>query len=171
MTGVRGTVSAVFWLGHWRGSMPTRRATRKITLVLIGSAASLTACGPSSTPTYQRDHYVSVEDCAADWGKPEACEPAQGNPLTGSADSSVSGGTSGNSYFYRGPIYSTGYRNDAQSAWRETARAEGRPVSGLAPSDRSVARSGPARDSSSRVGRATARSGFGSSSRSFSSGG
>jgi hypothetical protein len=147
--------------------VPVRRASRNITLVLIGSAASLAACSPDIEPSYQRDHYASVEDCAADWGRPESCEPAAGSALN-------QGGT-GSGYYYRGPIYSSGFRNNAQAAAREQARSEGRAISNLAPSDRSVARSGPTTRSSTSSGGMrssgpTARGGFGSSSRSFSSG-
>lgn len=149
-----------------------RRASRRITLVLIGSAAALAACAPDAPPTYQRDHYLSLQDCEADWGRPEACEPASGNALAANGGGgSASGGTGGGGgYYFRGPIYSTGYRNDAQTAWREMARADGRPVASLAPSDRSVARSGPA-SRPVASGSSTSRGGFGSSARSFSSGG
>lgn len=154
-----------------RSPVPVRRASRSITLVLIGSAASLAACSPDIEPSYQRDHYASIEDCAADWGRPESCEPAAGSALSQGG----TGGGTGGGYYYRGPIYSSGYRNNAQAAAREQARSEGRAISNLAPSDRSVARSGPATRSSTSSGvrgsSPTARGGFGSSSRSFSSGG
>lgn len=140
--------------------MPVRRASRNITLVLIG-ASGLAGCAPDVEPSYQRDHYASIQDCAADWGQPESCEPAAGDARSGS----------GSGYYYRGPIYSSGYRNDAQIAAREQARAGGGAIASLAPSDRSVARSGPAGSGPRASSGGTSRSGFGSSSRSFSSAG
>lgn len=139
-----------------------RRASRNITLVLMGSAA-LGACGPSVAPAYQRDLYTSVQDCAADWGRPESCEPASGSVGGGTGGSGGGGG----GYHYRGPYYSTNYRDDAQRAERERARSEGHLVSDTAPSDRSVARLGPGGTHVEASG--TTRRGFGTSSRSFSS--
>ncbi len=134
--------------------MVVRRASRRITLVLIGSAASLAACGPDPMPAYQRDLYASKEDCVADWGRPESCDSAPGT-------SAGSGG-----YHYRGPIYPTSYRDDAQRAERERARSEGH-MADTSPSDRSVARQGPGGTPVDASG--TARRGFGSSGRSLGS--
>jgi len=89
------------------------RRSRTITLVLIGSA-TLSACAPEVAPNYQRDHYTSIEECAADWGRPQDCEPSPGSPYGG-----------GSGYFFRGPMYMPGFRDDAQFAAREQARQEG----------------------------------------------
>ncbi len=77
------------------------------------------------------------------------------------------GGGGGGGYHYRGPYYSTNYRDDAQRAERERARSEGRVVSDATPSDRSVARLGPGGTQVDASG--SMRRGFGTSSRSFSS--
>ncbi len=127
------------------------RRSRTITLVLIGSA-TLSACAPEVAPNYQRDHYTSIEECAADWGRPQDCEPSPGSPYGG-----------GSGYFFRGPMYMPGFRDDAQFAAREQARQEGVAMADARPSNRAVGTSG------SRSG-STQRGGFGSSSR-FSSGG
>src|SRR5258706_12489558 len=127
------------------------RRSRTITLVLIGSA-TLSACAPEVAPNYQRDHYTSIEECAADWGRPQDCEPSPGSPYGG-----------GSGYFFRGPMYMPGFRDDAQFAAREQARQEGVAIADGRPSKRAVGTSG------SRSG-STQRGGFGSSSR-FSSGG
>lgn len=122
-----------------------RRASKHISLVLIGSASLLGGCGPAPQERALRDHYGSVEDCAADWGRPENCEPAYA-------------GSSGGGYIFRGPAYHGAYRNDAQD---EARRQAGK--AGLAPSDRSISRvAAPA---------GTARGGFGSSARGYSSSG
>jgi uncharacterized protein YgiB involved in biofilm formation len=118
-----------------------RRASARITLVLIGSAAAA-GCAPSDPPQ-MRDHYASAEECAVDWGAPEYCERSE--------DTSRGGGY----YFWRGPTYIRGTRDQLQQNIRGFA---GKP--GMAPTDRSIARSSaPA---------ATSRGGFGSSSRGFS---
>ena len=127
------------------------RRSRTITLVLIGSA-TLSACAPEVAPNYQRDHYTSIEECAADWGRPQDCEPSPGSPYGG-----------GSGYFFRGPMYMPGFRDDAQFAAREQARQEGVAIADGRLSNRAVGTSG------SRSG-STQRGGFGSSSR-FSSGG
>lgn len=126
--------------------MTRRRASRNITLVLIGTAA-LAGCG-QDTPKMARDHYASLDDCAADWGRPEHCDRVQ------------SSGYPGGAYVFRGPAYALADRNGARrQAFDESQRA-GR--AGLAD---------PARQGRS-IGTAiepTARGGFGSRARSFSS--
>lgn len=117
------------------------RASARITLVLIGSVAAA-GCAPDP-PASLRDHYASAEECAVDWGAPEHCERTE--------DSTRGGGV----FFWRGPTYLPGTRGQLQQNLRGFA---GKP--GLAPTDRSIARStAPA---------PTARGGFGSSARGFS---
>ena len=129
-------------------AMMRRRSSRQITLVLIGTAA-LASCSQQETTT-TRDQYASLEDCAADWGRPEHCEPVR--------SSGVPGGL-----LFWGLPYAAGLRNQVQTGALNDAR-----------------RSGSAFVDPSRQGRAigkatvpapTARGGFGSSSRSYSAGG
>ena len=61
-----------------------------------------------------QDNYRSLEDCQADWGRPEWCERV--------ADSRSRSG-----FAYRGPSYSAGSRASAQS------QAGGHPGSGGSP--------------------------------------
>lgn len=134
-----------------------RRASKHISLVLIGSASLLAGCSPAPEDRLLRDHYGSVEDCAADWGRPENCEPAYAS----NSGSSTGGGYGG--YIFRGPPYYGAYRNDAQAEARQYSGK-----AGLAPSDRSISRvTAPGGTSLS----GTSRSGFGSSARSYSSSG
>jgi uncharacterized protein YgiB involved in biofilm formation len=122
-----------------------RRSSKHISLVLIGSASLLGGCSPAPHDEVLRDHYGSVEDCAADWGRPENCEPAYASSGSGA-------------YIFRGPPYYGTFRGRAQAEARQNAG-----VSSLAPSDRSISRvTAPA---------GTARGGFGSSARSYSSSG
>lgn len=131
-----------------------RRSSRSITLVLIGAAA-LQGCSPATeTQPVSRDDYQSLEDCAADWGRPEHCERQQVSTNAGS------------STYWRGPTYFANDRWGAQRQARDQAARTGAP-SQLAdgPSNRSIGTTTATRPSSSP----TARGGFGSSSRSFSS--
>lgn len=60
-----------------RSSDRRRLRSRHLTLVLISAAvaAGMTGCGRlESGGTTQRDVYTSIEDCQADWGRPEDCE-------------------------------------------------------------------------------------------------
>jgi hypothetical protein len=100
--------------------MPTRRSSQRIFLVLIGTAA-LPACSPSAPPAVH-DRYASLEDCTADWGRPEACErePTAAAPTAGGG-----GQWSGRSYVFRGPDYRAGDRAPAQYEARDEARRFG----------------------------------------------
>ncbi len=91
-----------------------RRASRNISLVLIGTAA-LAGCArnePPAVPT-ARDNYLNLADCAADWGRPESCERQE---LTTNA---------GNTVFFRGPTYFPDDRTGAQRQARDEARRAG----------------------------------------------
>ena len=127
--------------------MKTRRSSRQITLVLIGTAA-LASCSQQPT-TSTRDQYASLEDCAADWGRPEHCEPVR--------SSSVPGG-----FLFWGLPYAAGLRDSARANALNEARRAG---SAFDPS-----RQGRAIGKATVPG-PTARGGFGSSSRSYSAGG
>jgi hypothetical protein len=61
--------------------MSRRRSSTQITLVLIGTV-TLAGCSQQSAPA-ARDHYASLEDCAADWGRPESCERVQSSGYPG----------------------------------------------------------------------------------------
>lgn len=122
--------------------MIRRRSSTQITLVLIGTA-TLVGCGQQSTPA-TRDHYASLEDCAADWGRPESCERVQSSGHPG--------------FMFWGPLYAAGARNNALNDARRSAN----------PNFVDPARQGRAIGSSTAP---TSRGGFGSSSRSYTSGG
>ena len=122
--------------------MARRRSSAQITLVLIGTAAFV-GCSQEST-SMQRDQYASLEDCAADWGRPESCERVQ--------TSGIPGGL-----LFWGPAYALSARNNALNDARR----------GASPNFADRARQGRAIGSSPAP---TSRGGFGSSSRSFSSG-
>ena len=123
--------------------MPRRRSSASITLVLIGTV-TLAGCSQQSTPK-ARDQYASLEDCAADWGRPESCERVQ--------SSGVPGG-----FLFWGPLYAASARNNALSDARRSAN----------PNFADPTRQGRAIGSTTAP---TARGGFGSSSRSYTSGG
>ncbi len=125
--------------------MGRRRASRNITLVLIGTAA-LAGCGQEQQ--LARDHYASLEDCAADWGRPEQCDRVQSPAYPGAA------------YIFRGPLYGVNRRDTARNeAWTDADRAG---QSGF------VDRSRQGRSIGTSI-EPTSRGGFGSRSRSFSS--
>lgn len=132
-----------------------RRASAHVTLVLIGAAA-LTACSSEPETPRARDTYLSQDDCAADWGRPEYCEQQQ---VTTSA---------GHSTYWHGPTYYVPYRDTAQAEARNEARRTGfAPSDGTSgPSNRAIGRTNVSSSSTT-----TARGGFGSSARGFSSGG
>jgi uncharacterized protein YgiB involved in biofilm formation len=56
-----------------------RRASRSITLVLIGTAA-LYGCGEETT---RHDVYRTRADCLQDWNQDNKCEPVRSGPHTG----------------------------------------------------------------------------------------
>ena len=125
--------------------MHRRRASRNITLVLIGTAA-MAGCGPSQKMA--RDHYATLEDCAADWGRPEACDRVQ------------SSGYPGGGYIFRGPPYVFDSRDAARRDVLTDAARAGR--ASLVDPSRQGRSIGTTIES-------TARGGFGSSARSYSS--
>jgi hypothetical protein len=138
------------------GRTMTRRASARVTLVLIGAAA-LQGCGTEPDPGPRaQDTYLSLEDCAADWGRPEYCDRQQ--VTTGA----------GTSTYYHGPAYYPAYRDSAQAEARDAARRSGSSLAANSPSNRSIGRTTLSAPSSSSGG--TARGGFGSSARSFSGG-
>ena len=123
--------------------MPGRRSSASITLVLIGTV-TLVGCSEQSTPS-TRDQYASMEDCAADWGRPESCERVQSSGYPGG-------------FLFWGPLYAANARNNALNDARRSAN----------PNFVDPARQGRAIGSSTAP---TSRGGFGSSSRSYTSGG
>lgn len=143
-----------------------RRASAKVTLVLIGAAA-LTACGSEPETPRARDTYASLDECAADWGRPDNCEQQVINT------------NAGRSTYFHGPVYYAPFRDTAQQEARDEARRTGGGYYGGGggggsafaqndgPSNRSIGRSTVAPSASTT----TARGGFGSSARGFSSGG
>jgi hypothetical protein len=88
----------------------------QLRLVLLGSAAALAACQPS-TPPYStqpeqltRAGYTTREACAREWGGDDQCEEAGGyvNSATSSGGGGGSGGSGGARYW--GPYYSSSGR-------------------------------------------------------------
>jgi uncharacterized protein YgiB involved in biofilm formation len=125
--------------------MRRRRSSVHISLVLIGGA--LAGCGPEA-PRFARDHYATLEDCAADWGRPDQCDRVQ------------SSGYPGGAFVFRGPPYPLNAREEARRAALAEAQRAGRGAD-------------PARQGRS-IGQAlepTTRGGFGASARSYSAGG
>lgn len=122
------------------------RASRNITLVLIGTAA-FSGC-EQRPPTMARDHYASIEDCAADWGRPERCDRVQ------------SSGYPGGGYIFRGPAYGVDSRGAARQEAIDEAQRTGR--SALVDPTRQGRSIGSALEP-------TSRGGFGARSRSYSS--
>ncbi|HEX5639636.1 MAG TPA: hypothetical protein VFX81_07535 [Burkholderiaceae bacterium] len=128
--------------------MKRRRASTRITLVLIGTAA-LAAC-EQPPQKMARDHYATAEDCAADWGRPESCDRVQ------------SSGYPGGAFIFRGPPYAVDARESVRAQALGEAGRGGRP-----------ALIDPSRQGRS-IGTAiepTARGGFGARSRAYSSSG
>ncbi len=125
--------------------MSRRRSSREITLVLIGTA--LASCSQQPA-TQTRDQYASLEDCAADWGRPEHCEPVR--------SSGVPGG-----FLFWGLPYAAGLRDQARVSALNDAQRSGALVD-QSRQGRAIGRT--------TVPAPTARGGFGSSSRSFSAG-
>jgi uncharacterized protein YgiB involved in biofilm formation len=76
--------------------MPQRKASVRVTLVLIGAA--LAGCDSPSEEVMRRDIYANLEDCAKDWGRPEFCEQQ-------AATTSSSSGATRTGYHYYGPWY------------------------------------------------------------------
>jgi uncharacterized protein YgiB involved in biofilm formation len=126
--------------------MTRRRAPNHITLVLIGAAA-LAGCSQEA-PKMARDHYATLEDCAADWGRPENCDRVQ------------SSGYGAVPFIFRGPAYAMNSRPAARGEAIEEAQRAGR--SGLVDPSRQGRAIGSAMEP-------TARGGFGTRSRSYSS--
>jgi len=78
--------------------MPRRKASLRVTLVLIGAAAAA-GCDSSPDQMMRRDVYANLEDCAKDWGRPEVCEQQRAAATSGSHSAS------GTTYRYYGPWY------------------------------------------------------------------
>lgn len=85
-----------------------RRRSTRITLVLLGTAAALSACGDSDDGS-RRDLYASKRDCVQDWGDETKCGAAP-------AGTTSSRPHTGGGYFW-GPTYTTsGSRAGASSS-------------------------------------------------------
>jgi uncharacterized protein YgiB involved in biofilm formation len=97
-------------------AMSRRRRSQRIALVLIGTVA-LPACTPGG-PRVVHDQYTSLEDCSADWGRPEVCDRQEQTGL-------VAGNFGGPRILFRGPDYVADDRMGAQYQAREQARALG----------------------------------------------
>lgn len=86
---------------------------------------------PKPPPSFLRDHYVKLEDCAHDWGSAQKCRSVP----AGSPEARA-----GANFF--GPIYAKGYREETQAQLRREAMQGGyAPNVADEASDRSTARS------------------------------
>lgn len=104
-----------------------RLRSRHLTLVLISAAvaAGMTGCGRlESGSATQRDVYASMEDCQADWGRPDDCEMVdEGRSATGRK-------------VWYGPRYSsrthtsTGYSTTPRSGSRSKGTVSSTPTRG-----------------------------------------
>ena len=86
---------------------------------------------PKSPPSFLRDHYVKLEDCAHDWGSVQKCRSVP----AGSPEQRA-----GANFF--GPTYARGYREETQAQLRREAMQGGyAPNVADEASDRSTAKS------------------------------
>jgi len=86
---------------------------------------------PPKTPSFLRDHYLKLDDCAYDWGGAQKCRSVPAGSAAQQAGAN----------FY-GPIYAKGYREETQAQLRREAIAGGYAAKvGEEASDRSSARS------------------------------
>jgi uncharacterized protein YgiB involved in biofilm formation len=103
-----------------------RRASARITLVLIG-AASIQACGDAPQEAMQRDLYDSRAKCVQDWGDERKCEPASDGRNRG---------------YYYGPAYSGGRSAGYAPGGTEADASRAVPKGANAVGSHRVARSG-----------------------------
>jgi hypothetical protein len=122
------------------------RKTQKLSLVLV--PILLAACGAEvPDPDEQRDVYTKMEDCVADWGKPELC--AQIAEAEAKQFAEVTTGSShagGSSIIFWGPSYYPGDRAvtyGGQTYAPTTNRAMSRPFA-IRSTSSAAARSSPA---------------------------
>jgi len=115
--------------------MSKLRRSQQIVLVLIGTAA-LPGCTPG--PRAVHDRYASLEDCSADWGRPEVCEQDD--------DRRSGWGGGATPTWYRGPSYPEGDRGQAQSeARREALRFGALDLSAPASASHAIEQAVPSR--------------------------
>jgi uncharacterized protein YgiB involved in biofilm formation len=127
--------------------MSKYRRSHRIVLVLIGTAA-LPACLPDSQRAVH-DRYASLEDCSADWGRPEVCDREDNR-------SPLAGNFGGPRIMYRGPDYPADNRWGAQYQARDQARLVGAlDQNALVPGNRAIEAA------------VASRGGFGASAHSF----
>jgi uncharacterized protein YgiB involved in biofilm formation len=130
--------------------MAIRRRSRSIALALIGTVG-LPACMPNA-PDIVHDRYASLEDCSADWGRPEVCDRDD----AAHPSSSAPWRTGGSGFVFRGPNYPAGERQEAQFQAREQAYRSGvLSAFGPEPGTRAIEHAVPS------------RGGFGSSAHTF----
>lgn len=112
--------------------MPTRsrKSSTRVTLVLIGAAATLAGCGSpdDSGEALRRNLYASKEDCVADWGDPRECEQSEA-PQNGGHAGRV---WFGPSYRYGGGSYGATVPHSAHSIGSTTIARGGFGATGHA---------------------------------------
>ena len=111
-----------------------RRASARITLVLIG-AASMQACGDAPQEPMQRDLYDSRAKCVQDWGDEKKCEPINEGRNRG---------------HYYGPAYTWGRGSGYAPGGSEAETSKAVPKGRNAVGSHRVARSGFGSTSSAR---------------------
>ena len=94
-----------------------RRSAVSGLVVLAAVVAGLAGCSDEPGPLV-RDHYATLEDCAADWGRPGNC------------DRVLSSGYNGGMVVFRGPAYA---QNARAAARRDAVAADDRPGGAGAP--------------------------------------
>ena len=106
----------------------------QLRLVLLGSAAALAACQPS-TPPYStqpeqltRAGYTHQDDCVQDWGSSYQCEEVGGTAHSATSSGGGGGGGGSGGARYWGPYYSSsgriyGYDGVTRTLMRPPTRA------------------------------------------------
>jgi uncharacterized protein YgiB involved in biofilm formation len=136
--------------------MRRRKSSLSITLVLIGTSA-LGSCGNDSgenTRVMRRDVYASLEDCRADWERPDDCEANKSTLNQGNAQGTGFAPFLGPRYYWSDPSgrYDTNMLRPGSRATGVT-NLGGPSAPGLGPSRHtSVSRGGFGSSSSAHSG-------------------
>jgi uncharacterized protein YgiB involved in biofilm formation len=118
-------------------AMSERRRSQRIVLVLIGTV-SLPACAPD-THGVVHDRYASLQECSADWGRPEVCDQDKDSRPLPSA-------FGGPRIAFRGPNYPVGYREEAQyEARRQALQLGALDMSGRGAANHAIEQAVPSR--------------------------
>jgi uncharacterized protein YgiB involved in biofilm formation len=143
------------------------KKTKNLSLVLVPWL--LAACG-TEVPDQQRDVYTKMEDCVADWGKPELCaQIAEAEAKQFAQATTGSSHSGGSSLIFWGPSYYPGDRAvsyNGQSYAPTNNRAMSKPFA-IRSTSSAVAKASPATPSrgsaATSSGSTASRGGFGHS--------